>query len=901
MGKTAFKTFATFTVLLLVLATAFTLIFGLCDTHIFAPLDIASATSAEATTSADYYASVENLSTNGASFRSSLASLITSTHKKLTTYDDLRDIYSESDKDPDKSGNILWFYTGTSVKYTGFGSNISSTNREHVWAKHGGDAFSPKSGPGSDAHHLRPANANLNSTRGDLSFDIVSKTAGSIAKQNGSTTYENLCYYGGGFFYPGVGYRGATARILMYVETRWGDENKLQFTTGTGSDKTIGNIATLMKWHLEEPVTAAEIARNNYVYSIQGNRNPFIDHPEYAEKIYCHDGKSYNTALQAVVAGTNNEPISGLAFNEKAISIALGETKSLSPVYTPSNAKRDVAWESSDTTVATVDSYGKITAKANGTTTITVSSKENPSIKATLTLTVKSVSSISVSGKPTKTTYNSGETFDTTGISVTAHFSDGSTSAIDNSSCQWLDAVTGQNTLSAGTTSVICKFTSNGQTFEDVVNGITVKKITGGGKTIITLDSITTGSSYSWCPWTANGISGQIYMYPQTNKNAIQVNKKSGTTCYLYNTTPIPSTLISITITLVDGKGKNFEVYTSNTPYTSGTSLPTTGTKIGTIAADTNGVTLSLNTTDKYFTINYLGTGVCLIKSIEILYGEQEAECVHDWSAWTVTKQPTYTQKGTEERVCSKCNEKETRDVPMLVCDHQWSNWTVTKPATTTEKGSEERVCSKCNEKETRDIPIITCDHQWSAWTTTKEPTYTETGVEERICSQCNEKETRTLPKLVCSAHNYGEWTTTKEPTIFETGVKEHTCSICGHKETQDLPKLENPLGDVTAEDFVNAVNAIDNATTIEEKQVAIKHAQDVFNALPQEEKLKDETQNAFGWLSDKQQALAKQLQAPTSLSGGEIAGICVGCVVGVALIGVILYFVIFRRKASRS
>ena len=52
--------------------------------------------------------------------------------------------------------------------------------------------------------------------------------------------------------------------------------------------------------------------------------------------------------------------------------------------------------------------------------------------------------------------------------------------------------------------------------------------------------------------------------------------------------------------------------------------------------------------------------------------------------------------------------------------------------------------------------------------------------------------------------------------------------------------------------------------------------------------------------IEGKQQALAKQLQAPTSLSGGEIAGICVGCVVGVALIGVILYFVIFRRKASR-
>lgn len=816
MGKTAFRTFATFTVLLLVLATAFTLIFGLCDAHIFAPLDIASATSAEATTSADYYASVESLSTNGASFRSSLAKLIGpssngGTHKSQPTYNNLINVFPDTDANPDNKSQMLWFYTGTVAK--------SGTNREHVWPKDGGDAFPAESETGSDAHHLRPTDQQLNSTRGSLSFGEVAQTAGNIVKEYGSTTYDNLCYKSSPYFYPGVGYRGATARILMYVQTRWGDAWNLQFVLGAGHCKKIGDIETLMKWHLEEPVTAAERLRNDEVQKIQGNRNPFIDHPEYAARIYCYDGKTYNSKLQAVVAQhEGTETISGLSFKNASMSLCIGETATLQPTYTPSNAKREVNWTSSDTAVATIDPDGKVTAKANGTTTITVSSKETSSIKATLTLTVKSVSSISVSGAPTKTTYNSGEKFDTTGITVTAHFTDGSTKTVDNSSCQWLDAVTGQNTLSAGTTSVICKFTSNGQTFEDVVNGITVKKITGGGKTTITLDSITTGSSYSWCPWTANGISGQIYMYPQTNQNAIQVNKKSGTTCYLYNTTPIPSTLISITITLVDGNGKNFEVYTSNTPYTSGTSLPKTGTNMGTIAADTNGVTLSLNTTDKYFTINYLGTGVCLIKSIEILYGEQEAECVHDWSAWTVTKQPTYTQKGTEERVCSKCNEKDTRDVPMLVC----------------------------------------------------------------------------------SAHNYGEWTTTKEPTIFETGVKEHTCSICGHKETQDLPKLENPLGDVTAEDFVNAVNAIDNATTIEDKQVAIKYAQDVFNALPQEEKLKEETQNAFGWLSDKQQALAKQLQAPTSLSGGEIAGICVGCVVGVALIGVILYFVIFRRKASR-
>ena len=450
----------------------------------------------------------------------------------------------------------------------------------------------------------------------------------------------------------------------MYVQTRWGNQYSLQFVTGSGKCKTIGDIATLMKWHIEEPVSDLERSRNEAVYKIQGNRNPFIDHPEYAARIYCYDGQSYNTALQQVVEEyEGTEPISGLSFKNSAISLCIGETATLRPTYTPSNAKREVNWTSSDTMVATIDADGKVTAKANGTTTITVSSKETPSIKATLTLTVKSVSSISVSGTPAKTTYNSGEKFETTGISVTAHFSDGSTSAIDSSSCQWLDAVTGQNTLSAGTTSVICKFTSNGQTFEDVVNGITVKKITGGGKTTITLDKTSASGKYDWYNWSADGISGQGYMYKNAQKNAIQMNGRDQKICYLFNTTPIPNTIISITIKLVEGSGKSFDIYTSDTPYSSGTSFPTTGTKRGTLTADTNGVTLPLNTTDKYFTINYNESTACYIESIEILYGEQEAECVHEYGEWTIVQTPTESEDGLETRTCTKCGHVEEHTI----------------------------------------------------------------------------------------------------------------------------------------------------------------------------------------------------------------------------------------------
>ncbi len=60
--------------------------------------------------------------------------------------------------------------------------------------KMGGRAFDANSRAGSDGHHLRPTEAQLNSTRGSLSFGIVPQTTANIVKQNGSTNYENLCY-----------------------------------------------------------------------------------------------------------------------------------------------------------------------------------------------------------------------------------------------------------------------------------------------------------------------------------------------------------------------------------------------------------------------------------------------------------------------------------------------------------------------------------------------------------------------------------------------------------------------------------------------------------------------------------------------------------------------------------
>ena len=612
---------------------------------------------------ADYYASLDT-SSNGFTFRSKLAQLITETHTKYTSYDGLREVFKTSDADPDTSGNVIWFYSGTSIKYTGFGSGGGATNREHVWPK-GGKAFSETTGPGSDAHHLRPTEAILNSTRNNKQFGEVAQTASNIVKQNGSTSYDNLCYTAGNVFYPGEGYRGATARILMYVQTRWGDENSLKFVLGEGSCKTIGDIETLLKWHYLEPPTEEEIRRNEVVYGKQGNRNPFIDHPEYATKIYCYDGESYNATLQAVAEQYDHYTDGGADIESISLSPAnatlnVGDDITLTPTIAPSNASRDVTWTSSNPSVATVDATGKVTALANGTATITAASTKDSTIKSTATITVKSIVSFEVTGTPTKTAYYTGDEFNPEGLTVNVTYSDGSKGDIDNSQCKWLDGVTRETKLSAGTTSIICKIGS----LEQIVNGITVKQFSGGEFTI-TKSSFAGSGAYAWCNWSSGGVSGQGFIYPGAS-GVIQMNSDK-TSRFIFNTTAVEGGIRAIKITMESGS-KNWQIRTSSTPFAQASGKATGGTAHETQQATESGTTWELNTTDSYFAINYEDTGAAYISSITVYYGGvSESECTHTYGEWTVTKQPTYDENGIETRTCSTCGHSETRSIDKLV------------------------------------------------------------------------------------------------------------------------------------------------------------------------------------------------------------------------------------------
>lgn len=219
-----------------------------------------------------YYSSIDFSKTKN-ELKQDLTSLVKSTHSKIITYGELKTLMVTSDADPDKPGNILLVYgsmaTGNHTRSRAAGG---SWNREHVYAKSQGTPNLGTSGPGADGHHLRPADIALNSSRGHLHFDDgVGTLAGTTSR---------------GGWYPGDEWKGDVARILMYMYVRWENQCKPLNITMNPSTYSADFPDILLKWNVEDPVSAFEMQRQNVVAQTQKNRNPFIDNPYLATVIW---------------------------------------------------------------------------------------------------------------------------------------------------------------------------------------------------------------------------------------------------------------------------------------------------------------------------------------------------------------------------------------------------------------------------------------------------------------------------------------------------------------------------------------------------------------------------------------------------------------------------------------
>lgn len=181
-------------------------------------------------------------------------------------------------------------------------------NREHSFPKSwfGGENYPMY----SDLFHLYPTDGYVNNKRANYPYGDVGSA--SWTSLNGSKLGGCISSgYSGLVFEPIDGYKGDLARGFLYMAVRYYGED----TGWPGSDMFNGSqpkswaLELLNEWHLADPVSTKESDRNNVVYGIQGNRNPFIDHPEYVELIWFNPGLEASPGMLVLPVTAYPNPI----------------------------------------------------------------------------------------------------------------------------------------------------------------------------------------------------------------------------------------------------------------------------------------------------------------------------------------------------------------------------------------------------------------------------------------------------------------------------------------------------------------------------------------------------------------------------------------------------------------
>lgn len=230
----------------------------------------------EPTDPGSYYDGASGLT--GSALKSKLHDIIS--NNRVLSYDQVWDGIKDVDEDPQNTNNVVLLYKGTSLPKSNNGGAADNWNREHVWAKSHGD-FGTSNGPGTDLHHLRPTDVTVNSDRGNLDFDNGgSENDEAPGNYSDSDSWE-----------PRDEVKGDVARMIFYMAVRYeaGDRVDLEVNdqVNNGSNPYMGRLSVLKQWSQEDPPDASEQRRNERICdNWQGNRNPFIDHPEWVESIW---------------------------------------------------------------------------------------------------------------------------------------------------------------------------------------------------------------------------------------------------------------------------------------------------------------------------------------------------------------------------------------------------------------------------------------------------------------------------------------------------------------------------------------------------------------------------------------------------------------------------------------
>jgi endonuclease I len=256
----------------------------------------------------NYYASLEGLS--GTALRQAIQDIIANPAVvHLHSYADIWEILKTADQNPANGSQVWCMYIEqpmSKIDQQQGNSIVGKWNREHIFCQSRGgfqtasndtadginvwtttSASSTVDGV-SDAHHIRAENGQENSSRNNKNYGLV----------NSSTVYAGPTNTQGSW-------KGDVARALFYMAVRFNALNVVNGDpseySGTNPSGNIGDLAALLTWHTQDPRDDYEMNRNNYVYTWQHNRNPFIDYPSLVSYVF---GSNYGQPWSSALAVT---------------------------------------------------------------------------------------------------------------------------------------------------------------------------------------------------------------------------------------------------------------------------------------------------------------------------------------------------------------------------------------------------------------------------------------------------------------------------------------------------------------------------------------------------------------------------------------------------------------------
>lgn len=236
----------------------------------------------------EYYTSVDGIK-GGASLKTALHNLIKD-HKQISYGSGESStwgaFYTTDAVVENGQRRVLDMYSSEKRYFGSKGSAVSGMNIEHSVAKSwwGGT----KNNAYCDIHHLNPSDQTANSRKsnyplGELTSVTWDNGVTFVGKANINGSSQNA-------YEPCDEYKGDFARVFMYMFTCYQDltweYTWMNYENSTYPTLKPWAVELLLKWHKQDPVSEKEVNRNNAVYAVQGNRNPYIDYPQLADYVW---------------------------------------------------------------------------------------------------------------------------------------------------------------------------------------------------------------------------------------------------------------------------------------------------------------------------------------------------------------------------------------------------------------------------------------------------------------------------------------------------------------------------------------------------------------------------------------------------------------------------------------